>query len=179
MGFANVRDQTARRFSRLHQRLDVAGVAGPHLNDGNLVLLRQAEQCLRHAHVVIEVALRGQNVVFLGQHGTDEFLRCRLAVGARDAYHRNLELAAMLACQHLQYLQHVGYQQQPPLHHQLRMVDGQLLVVYHGQPAALLQSLHGKLVAVEVAALQGEEDAALGAVATVGRYHRMLCVQRI
>ena len=53
------------------------------------------------------------------------------------------------------------------------------LVVDHGKGAAFLQRLQGKLVAVERLALQGNENAALRAVTTVGSNNRMLLVESI
>ena len=62
------------------------------------------EQRLGHAHIVVEVALRGQHVVFLSQHGAHQFLRGRLAVGAGDGDDGDVELSAMLASQVLEGL---------------------------------------------------------------------------
>ena len=58
---------------------------------------RQAEQRFRYSYVVVEVALGGHHLITFGQHGTDEFLRGRFAVGACDAYHRYLELSSVFA----------------------------------------------------------------------------------
>ena len=54
-----------------------------------------------------------------------------------------------------------------------------LLVVDHGQGATLVKRLGCKLVAVKRFAFQGNEDAALGAVATISRDARMLLVDGV
>ena len=107
MGAAHVGDESAGGFHGFHQCLDVAGMGGTHLYDGNLVLGLQAQQRLRNAHVVVEVALGVEHIIFLRQHFRDKFLGSRLAVGASDADDGNLELPAMLAGQVLKRLQAV------------------------------------------------------------------------
>ena len=105
---SHVGDESAGRLGRLGQCAYVARMAGPRLDDGDVVLLGKPEQRLGHAHVVVEVALGVEHVVSLAEHGGNEFLRGGLAVGARDAYDGNLELAAMLAGQVLEGLEAVG-----------------------------------------------------------------------
>ena len=107
MGSAYVGDQTAGGLCRLCECLDVARMAGAHLDDGDLVLLRQAEEGLGHAYVVVEVALGVEHIVFLREHSCYEFLGGRLAVGACDADDGDVELTAMLAGQVLERLQAV------------------------------------------------------------------------
>ena len=107
MGSANVGDQSAGRLSRLGEGLDVARMAGTHLDDGYLVLLREAEKGLGHSHVVVEVALCVEHVVLLRQNGGNELLRGGLAVGACDADDGDVELAAVLAGQGFEGLETV------------------------------------------------------------------------
>ena len=108
MSASHVGDETTGGLSRLCQRLDVARVAGTHLDDGDVVFGGQSEECLGHPHIVVEVALRVEHVVLLLQHGGNELLCGRLAVGARNADDGYVELSAMLACQVLESLETVG-----------------------------------------------------------------------
>ena len=104
MGFAHVGDEAAGGLCRLGEGLDVAGVAGPHLNDGYLVAGGQAEEGLGHTHVVVEVALGVEHVVFLGEHSGNQLLGGGFAVGASNADHRDVELATVLTGQVLKGL---------------------------------------------------------------------------
>ena len=52
----DVGDEPAGRFHGFYQCLDITGVGCAHLDNGNLVFGFQAEQSLRNAHVVIEIA---------------------------------------------------------------------------------------------------------------------------
>ena len=105
MGSAYVGDQTAGGFCCFCECLDVARMAGAHLDDGDFVLLCQSEEGLGHAYVVVEVALSVEHIVFLREHSSYEFLGGRLAVGACDADDGDVELTAMLAGQVLVSLQ--------------------------------------------------------------------------
>ena len=109
MGTSYVGDEAAGGLGGLHKRLDVARVGGPHLHDGNVVLLVQPEQGLGHADVVIEISLGGHHVVLGAEHGGNEFLGGRLAVGASDADNGNVELAAVLTGQVLEGLEGVRH----------------------------------------------------------------------
>lgn len=72
---------------------------GTHLDNGNIVIGRQAEQRLGHAHVVVVVALGMHDMVAACKNGRDKlFCRC-LAVGAGDADNRYGKMAAVLARQ--------------------------------------------------------------------------------
>ena len=170
---AHVGNQAAGGLGGFGQRLDVARVAGAHLDDGNLMHDAQAEQRLGHTHIVVEVALGRHLVIALGQDGAHEFLGRRLAVGAGDADDGDVETAAVFACHVL-----VGLQRVRDKNHLLvtGVVVVDLLVVDDGDGTALVQSLCGKLVAVKRFALQGDKYAALGALAAVGGDDRMLLV---
>ena len=112
-------------------------MAGAHLDDGYLVFRSQAEQRLGHPYVVVEVALGVEHVVLLLQHGGDELLGGRLAVGAGNADDGNLELAAVFAGQVLEGLEAVVDLDDLPLG---RLGGGHSLV-NDGVGAALFQSL--------------------------------------
>ena len=74
-------------------------MTGTHLYHGNLMLLGQTEERLGYTHVIVEVPLGIEHIVFLREYGSHEFLCGGLAVGACDANHRDIELAPMLARQ--------------------------------------------------------------------------------
>ena len=173
VGFSHVSDQATGGLGSLGKGLDVARVACPHLDNGNLVVGIQAEQGLGHADVIIVVALGGHDMVTLSQNLAHEFLGRRFAVGASDTHDRDVETAAMLTRHVLERLQCVGHK-----HHQLvamiTVID--LLIAHHSDSTSLVKCLSGKLVAVKAVALEGDENAALGAVTTVGGNDRMLLI---
>ena len=180
VSLAHVGDQSAGGLGSLGERLDVARVARTHLHHGNLMLGSQTQQRLGHAHVVVVVALGGHHAKLLRQHGTHKLLGSGLAIGASDAHHGDGKLATMLARQVFERLQRVRDEDHALA---LQRTGGKgavdRLVVDHGKGAAFLQRLQGKLVAVERLALQGNENAALRAVTTVGSNNRMLLVESI
>ena len=71
------------------------------------MILRQTEQGLGHTNIIIEVALRIEHIVFLGEHGSHKFLGGCLTVGACDADDGDIELATVLTGQILEGLQTV------------------------------------------------------------------------
>ena len=174
MGTAYVGDQATSRLCRLSERLDVARMTGAHLDDGNLVFLRQSEEGFGHAYIVVEVALSVEHIVFLREHSSDEFLGGRLAVGARDADDRNVELATMLTRQILEGLQTVRDDNQPFI-----ASIGERLIVYDSIGAAFLKGLKGELVAVERLTLEGKEDAPFRTITTVCRDDGMLLIELV
>ena len=172
----HIGDEAAGRFSRLGQRLDVARVAGAHLDDGYLVVAVQPEEGLGHTHVVVEVALGEEHVVFLLKHGCHEFLGCGLAVGARDADDGDVELPAMLAGQGLEGLQAIVNEDEAFL---ILCIMCALCIVHNGVGTALFEGGDCEFVTVESLAFKGEEDGALGAVAAVSRDAGMLLIESI
>ena len=87
---------TAGWLHVFHEFSDVTRMGSTHLYNGNLVFRRETEEGLWYAHIIIEVTLGEHHVELLAENGRDEFLGGGLAVGAGDAYHRNIEVAAML-----------------------------------------------------------------------------------
>ena len=146
VGLAHISNKAAGGLGSLGERLDVTWMAGAHLNDGDLVLGSEAQQRLGHAHIVVEVALGSHHIIFLGKDGTHQFLGRRLAVSAGDADDRDVKLASVFPGQVLEGLQGIGDK-----HHGLvaMVVVIYLLVVDHGQGAALVERLGCKLVAVK------------------------------
>ena len=156
--FSHVGDESAGGFGCLYQCLDVARMTGSHFHHRYLMLLVESEEGLGYTHVVIEVALRVERVVFLRQHRGYQFLCGGLPVGTCNANHRDIKLPTMFASQVLEGLQYVIYQDETLV---LPIVG----IVYHGVCASLLDGCCGKLVAVKRFAFQCEEDTPFGAVA--------------
>ena len=82
-------------------------MTGSHLNDGNLVLFRQAEECLGYADIVVEVPLCIEHIIFLWENSGNQLFRSRLTVGAGDADYWDVELATVLTGKILESLQTV------------------------------------------------------------------------
>ena len=163
MSTSHVGDDATVGFHDVDKSLDVAGMACAHLHDSDLMVLGEAQQGLGHADVVVEVALREEHVVTLAQDGSKQLLGCGLAVGACDAYNLCAEGAAVMQGKLLQGVQTVVGEDEPRV-----ALNGIFGLVDHGVGAALVKSCCCKLVAVERFALEREEDASFGTVATVG-----------
>ena len=158
---AHVGDEAALGLHEVGEQGNFARVVSTRLNHRHLVVRAQLQQRFGHTNVVVEVALRAQQVELAGQHGRGEFLGGRLAVGARYLHDGRAQGASVQRRELLQRSEHVGHVQQPFV-----APDGG--VVYHGKGATRLQGLQGKGVAVEALPAQGEEEGALGAVTRVG-----------
>ena len=153
----------------VHERLDVARMACTHLHHGNFVLRLEAQQCLGHTDVIVEVALRVEHVVFLLQHCGEEFLRCRLTVCSRYADDFRAEAAAVVIGEQLQRVQTVLAEDEAAV-----AFRNEFGLVHYGVCASLSDGLHGEGVSVERCPLEGEEDGTFGAVAAVCRHHGVL-----
>ena len=88
-------------------------MTGAHLDDGNLMVLRQTEQGLGHADIIVEVALCIEHIVFLGEHGSHKLLGGCLTVGTGNADDGDIELATMFTGQILEGLQTVIDKDEP------------------------------------------------------------------
>ena len=146
----------------------LARVIGAGLDDGYLVVAGEAQQGARHTDVVVIVGLSVEHAVFALQHGGDQFLGGRLAVGAGDLYDGQAEALAV--------------EGRKALHGEERIIGqdvafvatgGKLAAIDNGVGAALLQGLGGVDVAVKVLPAQGEEDGARRACAAVRSHHGM------
>ena len=113
VGFTHIGDQTAGGLCRLCQGLDVPRMTGAHLDDGNLMILRQAEQGLGHTDIIVEVALCIEHIIFLGEHGSHKLLGGCLTVGTGNADDGDIELATMFTGQILEGLQTVIDKDEP------------------------------------------------------------------
>ena len=102
MSHAYIGYQSILRLNGFDKRTDVAWMAGSHLNDGNLMFRPQAEKSLRHADIVVEIALCKEDVVACGKDGCHKFLCRCLAVGAGNADDRYGKLSAMFTCKKLE-----------------------------------------------------------------------------
>ena len=130
-------------------------------------LSRDGEQCERHSDVVVEVAFGAGGAELRLQHSVYQLFGGGFAVGAGDADDGNVELLAVLLRQFLERFQRV-------VHHDAVVVAFQLAVFGHHEGRAVFEGLQGELVAVEVLALEAEEETVGHDGASVGAYHGML-----
>ena len=84
MRFPDVGDEAVVGVGDLAEEVDFTWMGGAHFHDGDLGFGLDAQQGERHTDVVVEVAHRVDDVVFLGQHCRDELFGGCLAVGAGD-----------------------------------------------------------------------------------------------
>ena len=96
MCLAHVGDDAKIWQHNLHQSLDFARMVRTHLHNGEIMLLRELQQSLRHTNMVVEVTLRIEHIVFLLQHGGNEFLRGRLAIRTRNANDGSAQVDTMI-----------------------------------------------------------------------------------
>ena len=155
VGAAHVGDKAEVGVGDAAERLNFARMVGTHLNDGNLCVGGDGKEREGHSEVVVEVAGGGVGAVAFGQYGVDKLLGGGLAVGARDAYHGDGELVAVVRGQLLQGQQHV-------LHHHAAGIVIVLGIGRDAEGCALFQRLRDESIAVEGLALEGEKDAAGG-----------------
>ena len=142
MGTTYVRNQTTSRFCCFYQCLDVARMTGAHFYYCDLVLFCQAEECLWHAYVIVEVALCIEHIIFLRKNSSNQFFGGRLAIRSCNANHRDIELAAMLTGQVLKSLQTVVYQDKTVVLLVFRLID-------NGVAATFFKGRSGKLITIK------------------------------
>ena len=144
VGTPHIGNHAAGRFHVIHEFLDVARMGGTHFYNSNLIFRIEAEERLWYAYVIIEVTLCEHNVVFLTEHGRNQFLGRGLTIGSRDSHYRNIEVATMLTGQFLEGGETILYKDES-----LIALLGILFFVYYCIGTAFLQGHGGKLVAVE------------------------------
>ena len=101
MRFAHIGDKSAVGLADVDQFGDITGMRSTHLDKSEVVFSGHAQERQRYADAVVQVALSIEQVVFLLQYSRRQFLGCGLAVGARDAYNPNPQLASPVARQFL------------------------------------------------------------------------------
>ena len=174
MGSANIGYQTAGGLCSLSKRLDVARMAGAHLDDSYLVLLCESEQRLGHTYIIIEIALSIEHIVFLRKDCSNEFLGGSLAVSASDANDWDIELTTMLTGQILKGLQTIVDNDKSVISR-----GGNRCIIYDSIGTAFLEGRQSKLVAVERFAFQGQKDASLRTITTIGCDTRVLQIKLV
>ena len=176
MGLAHAGDQAAGGLDDARQLGDFAGGAGAHFHDGQVGAFVDAEEGEGDADVVVEVRLGGYHVVLLGQDGGDELLGGGLAVGAGDADHRDVELAAVVGGQLLQHFQGIlnddALPSAPGRPFEQEAVDD-------GIAGTRLQGVQGEIVPVERFSFQGKKHRAVLDFPAVGRNARTPLVESV
>ena len=99
MGRADIGQHAVGRLGDLAEPRHLPQPADAHLDDRHLMTSRQAQQGLRHADVVVEVAVRLQHRKGFREDGPDHLLGRRLAVAPADRHHRDGEAATVRVCQ--------------------------------------------------------------------------------
>ena len=92
---ANIGNDTHSRRNHPQQRLQFAGMIGAGLQHGGLMTLFQTKERQRNADVVVETGFAPKRGHFFAQHGSDQFLGRRLAIGTADGDDWEIELAAV------------------------------------------------------------------------------------
>ena len=90
MGGADVSDETVIGQRQGAKVGDFAWVVSPHLHNGHLMLIMDAEQSEGHTDMVIQVALGIADIVFLWQYGGYQLFGSGFAIGTRNANNWNL-----------------------------------------------------------------------------------------
>ena len=134
---------------------DLARVVHAQLDHRRLMRGGEAQQRQRQAHVVVEVALRGQGRIALvgAQHGGQHLRDGGLAVAAGHGYQRQIKLSAPAGRQRAQGRQGVGHLNAG----QARRLQP---AMGNGGGGAGRAGLGQKGVGVETLALQGHEQVA-------------------
>ena len=173
---AHVGDQAVVRLADFHELGDVVGMVGTHLDHGHLRVGGDGQQRERHADIIVEIALRGRDAVFLRQHGGDEVLGGGLAVRARQAEHGQFAVPHVRAVpdgQLLQGLERVRNADQTRFASPLIVIPGltrNLCILVHHRPGgAGFQRLERVVVPVEILSPEGEEDLSAADRPAVGR----------
>ena len=117
-------------------------MACAHFHYSDVMRLVQSEQVFGYPYIVVEVALRVHDIVFLLQYGGYQFFSSCFAVGAGNADDGYVELTAVLTGDVLKSLQTV-------VNHDVSVVFLVLRFVDDGVCAPFFQRLFGKGIAVE------------------------------
>ena len=141
-------------------------MVGACFDDGQLMLLAEAEQRFGHTDVVVEIAQREEHVELLCQNGRGEFLRGGFPVGAGDLQNGCFERAAVVVGQLLE-----GHQCIVHHNHAGKVLERR--VVHYGIGAAGVERFLCEIVSIESRAAKGKEQGTFRAVARVGRHHRV------
>ena len=163
-------DQCHRGLANGCQLGDFAGMVHAHLQHGNAVLARHAQQIQRHADGIVEVATRGQRCVprpahMRAQNGGNHLCDGGLAVAAGHGNQRQIKLCAPCACQCAQRQQGVGH---------FNAGQTRLRQTMTGQRCYSTRafSLRQKIMGVKTLALQGYEQIPVLQRARIGVHAR-------
>ena len=166
MGAADVGDQPVVRTAHPHQFRNVVRVVRSHLYHGDFRIGTHGQQRQRHAYVVVQIAFGGADAVLFREHGPDQVLGRRLAVGSGEADYRktsSVQPGAVHDSKLLKCGEGVIHKNQPA-------VFRKALPVGHGPCGTLGQRGEGIVVAVEILAPQREEYLSAGDFAAVGSH---------
>ena len=107
MRLAYIGNQSIGRTGYVDQGLDFSGVIRTHFNHGNFHIGSNGKQRQRYANVIIQITASIFNLVFLSQHGGNQFLGGCFSIRSRNSYDGNVQLLAVIPSQILQKQQRV------------------------------------------------------------------------
>ena len=121
--------------------------------------------------VIVQIALRGRDVVLHGQHSRDQFLGGGLAVGSGQSYDSQTfaihkSVLTMVTCESLQGLQRVRHDNQTGISRSSRCRT----FIHHGITCPCLKSFESIFITIEIFAFQSEEHLAAADGTAVRRH---------
>ncbi len=122
--------------------------------------------------MIVEIALRGIGAVFSCQHGAHQFLGSGFAIAAGDGDEWDIELFPVMFGQVLQGGEHI-------FNNEYALIGMGWWLIHDGIGCACLQRLLGKIVTVEIRALQCEIQIAGFERTGIGLNRRVLLVDLI
>ena len=159
MGGADARQDAYCGTDDAFQPVHLPHLAYASLNESYVrrgVYLPHAE---RHSDLRIEATWRARHAVHVVEHLVEPLLDHRLAIAARDAHHRHVEVRTMPRCQILQGRQRVADDEKPCF----RTCAPQLLAVCHDEGAhSLIVQTAYVVVAVGMRCDEGKKQRLLG-----------------
>ena len=153
VGTSHIGDESKVGLHDAAQEGYLAGMVGSRLDDSHLMLGTDAQQGERHPDVVVEVTLGEEGAEAAAQHGTHQFLRRCLAVGAGNLQHRDRELTAVPGGKLLEGCQHIINQDVAAV-----ALHGVGSLIHDGVRATRLKRRGSKAVTIKSTALEGKEQ---------------------
>ena len=135
-------------------------MADAHLENRNLMLLRDSEDCKRQAEIVIKIAGSLKNIVFLRQNCRNHLFRRSLADGTGDSDHRDSELHSVKLGDSLnRYIRSLDFD--------IRVTFRSLVLLCQSKQRSALHDLRNKIMSVELSPLHRDIQTSLCDLAAV------------
>jgi hypothetical protein len=154
MGRADIGQHAVGRLGDLAEPRHLPPLADAHLDDRRLVASRQAQQGLRYANMVVEVAVSLQRRKAFREDGPDHLLGRRLAVAPADCHHWDGEAVTVRARQFLKCVEGIRHLDQERLPRRLEPSSDDR------SNGTLLQRVGHELVTIKADSVQRHEQIA-------------------